>query len=159
MNILTMRDGLKTIKLISDAGKKLDERIHQVGVAGIAHFLKHGDTTLISELCHAMPKSARGNALKFWITKHIAVKWSTKAHNGKGGYVKNGDMDLTPMQKVALVTRANDAPFYMKEDKEASVWNPETSILNLVKKLEAYKKEHNLQISENVKTKLDQAIG
>jgi hypothetical protein len=158
MTILSMKEGLRTIKLISEAGVKLDKRIHDVGVAGVAHFLQHGDTTLISELCHAMPRSSRGNALKFWITKNIRVKWSTKAHNGKGGFVKNGDMDLNNWGKIAVVMAADAAPFYLKEDKEAAAWNPNASILSLVKRLEKFKEEHNLVVEDTTRAALLKAI-
>lgn len=140
--ILTMKEGKKTIKLILEAGQKLDERIHSVAVSGIAHCLQHKDTTLISELVHAMPKSARGNALKFFLTKYLPIKWDNKAHGGKGGYKLNKDHGIDSMhwaQKAATVLAADAAPFYMKEDKEASVFNPNSSVVALVNKM---KKEH-----------------
>ena len=144
MNVLSMKAGMKTIKLISDAGAKLDIRIHAVACAGIAHFLQHGDTTLVSELVHAMPRSARGNALKFFITKHINVKWAAKAHNGKGGYVKNGETETNSWKKLAILLTAMSEPFYMKEDKEASEWNEKASVLALVAKLRKHSIEHAL---------------
>lgn len=156
--ILSIKQANKSISLISQAGRKLDERIHVVAVSGLAHFLQHGDTTLLTNLCHAMPKSGRGNALKFWITKHVRVKWSTKAHGGEGGFVKNGDLDLNSWAKIALVEKAALDPFYNKEDAEPKAWNPNASILNLVKKLNAYKEEHNLQLPEETKAALTRAI-
>lgn len=159
MNILSIKQANKENKLIATAGKKLDERIHLVGVSGIAHFLQHGDLTVLTNLCHAMPKSARGNALKFWITKHVKVKWDSKAYEGKGGWKKNGDTELSSWDKIAITMNANAEPFYHKEDKEASVFNPNVSILNLVKKLNAYKQEHSLEVNEDVKRALMLAIG
>lgn len=149
-NILTIKEGKKTITLISDAGKKLDERIHLVAVSGIAHCLQHKDTTLISELVHAMPKSARGNALKFFLTKYLPIKWDSKAHGGKGGYKLNKDHGIDSMhwaQKAATVLAADASPFYMKEDKEASVFNPNNSVVALVNKM---KKEHTAFNAEGV---------
>lgn len=149
MSVLTMKQANKSITLISAAGAKLDERIHTVGVAGIAHFLQHGDTTLISELCHAMPRSGRGNALKQWITKHVAVKWNAKAHGGKGGYVKKEHSAekqaiMSSWHKVAIIMQAMKEPFYLKEDKEASVWNEQGAIVSLVKRLAKKAEEETL---------------
>ena len=159
MNILSIKQSNKAIKLISVAGKKLDERIHTVGLSGIAHFLQHGDLTILTGLSNAMPKSARGNALKFWITKHVKVKWNAKAYAGLGGFVKNGDTDLNAWDKIAILKSADLHPFYEKEDKEASQWNPETAILSLVKKLEGFKQEHELKLTAEAKQSLMQAIG
>jgi len=158
MEILSIKQSNKTITLISNAGKKLDERIHQVGVSGIAHFLQHGDLTVLTGLAKAMPRSSRGNALKFWITKNVKVKWSSTAYSGKGGFVKNGDTELSSWDKFGIVVQADASPFYAKKDKEASQWNPDTSILSLVNKLNSYKKDHALHLSEKVKRELLAAI-
>lgn len=149
MSVLTMKEALRSITLISAAGKKLDERIHAVAVSGVAHFLLHSDTTLVSELCHAMPRSGRGNALKFWITKNIPVKWNAKAHGGKGGYVKDKARaeamePLTSWNKLAIIIEAQAEPFYKKEDKEPSVWNDKAAVMSLVAKLKKHSKEHTL---------------
>lgn len=147
MNIQSIKAGRKTIKLISEAGKKLDTRIHEVGVAGVAHFLQHGDTTLISELVHAMPRSARGNALKFWITKHLkTVKWDAKACGGLGGYkgkmLTNEDgLPLHSFAKIHIIKQAMAMPFYEKEDKEASVWNEGKNVANFLKVLKGHDKK------------------
>lgn len=137
MQILTRKQSLATIKLIKDAGKKLDTRIHNVGVSAIAHCYVHGDTTLISELCHAMPKSARGNALKAWATQYLPVKWDNKAFGGVGGFKLKADHGLGEMHwttKVANTIKANASPFYDKKDTEASVYNPNSSVLTLLKR-------------------------
>lgn len=147
MSVLTIKQANKTIKLISEAGRKLDQRIHDVAVSGLAHFLQHGDTTLISELCHAMPRSARGNALKFWMTKHSrnGIKWNAKAHNGKGGWTKAKNApELSSWEKLAIITVAMKEPFYLKEEKEPSVWNERAAVLSLVKKLKEFSEEHEL---------------
>jgi len=144
MNVLSIKDGMKKIKLISEAGKKLDERIHAVGVAGVAHFLQCGDTTLISELVHAMPRSARGNALKFWITKHLkTVKWDANSHGGKGGY-KGKMPQIHSFEKIKIVMEAEASPFFEKEDKEASVWNEGRYLATVLSTLKRHNKEHPL---------------
>lgn len=138
MKILTMKQGKAQTALISSTGKKLDAAIHLVGVSGIAHCLAHSDTTLISELCRAMPKSSRGNALKFWFTKHLSIEWKAKAHGGAGGFVVKKDHGMKDMhwaEKAAIVIAANAKPFYEKEDKEASVYNPNATLLSMVKRV------------------------
>ena len=140
MNILNMKQAQRDVKLISAAGKKLDERIHNVAVSGVAHCLMYGDTTLISDLCRAMPKSGRGNALKQWFTKYLPVEWKAKAHGGKGGFSLKSNHGLRDMHwalKIATTITANGDKFYDKPDTEASVFNPNgsvTSLLNRVKK-------------------------
>jgi hypothetical protein len=159
MNILSIKQSNAKTKLIKAAGKVQDERIHEVGLSGIAHFLQHGDLTVLTGLSKAMPKSARGNALKFWITKHVKVKWNAKAYNGSGGFVKNGETTLSSWDKIAIIMQADLHPFYEKKDSEASQWNPETAILSLVKKLEGFKQEHELKLTAEAKQSLMQAIG
>jgi len=143
MNILTIKQSKETTELILQAGTKLDEHIHAVGVAGIAHFLQHGDKDVLTNLVKAMPKSSRGNALKLWITKHVKVRWNKKAYAGLGGYV--GKMpQINSFAKIAIVMAANAEPFYEKKDTEASVWNEKAAVLSLVKKLQAFSEEHEL---------------
>jgi len=145
MNVLTLKKCKETTTLISKAGVKLDQRIHDVAVSGIAHWLQCGDNTILTELVKAMPKSGRGNALKFFISKHTKgmLKWDSKANNGTGGY-KGKKLDVNSWEKIAIVMDANKAPFYMKEDKEPSVWNEKAAVLSLVAKLKKHAKEHEL---------------
>jgi len=150
MNILSIAKANSTIKLIQTAGAKLDQRIHEVAVSGLYHFFTCGDNTILSNLVKAMPKSTRGNALKFWISQHSnnALRWDNKAHDGTGGY-KGKKPDIQTEQVNELVQAGYDAPFYFKEDKEASVWNPNASIYNLVKKINAEREKGALTIEED----------
>lgn len=137
--ILSIKESHNTIKLIAQAGAKLDARIHIVALSGLSHWMNCGDNSILSSLVHAMPKSARGNALKFWISKHSAngLKWHSQAHEGKGGY--KGQMPtLTDEEKQNILAQADAAPFYMKEDKEPSVFNDKASIIHLIKKLDSH---------------------
>ena len=129
MQLLTIKQSLKTIKLIYQAGAKLDERIHQVGCSGLSHFLETGDLTALTELTHAMPKSSRGNALKYWVTKHANVKWNTKAYAGAGGWVikkKGSERDVQLQDAI-------DNPFWNKEDKESAAFTDIHKLIASVK--------------------------
>lgn len=142
INILTLKDATKTIKLIRDAGKKLDERIHLVGVSGMAHFLgidgegnvinDGGDLTALTDLTHAMPRSARGNAFKYWVTKHLPVKWDKKAYGGQGGWKKNGSFEGDAFE---VLQAAHAAPFYMKEDTEQAEFDADKYLNTVAGKL------------------------
>ena len=124
MDILTIKQAQATIKLIVSGGKKLDERIHQVGVSGLAHYKEHGDTSTLTALADAMPKSSRGNALKYWITKNANVKWDKKAFNGKGGFVKAKKGE----ECIANVIEASESPFWEKTDTEQSVFDAKKAV-------------------------------
>lgn len=137
---MTIKQAMSTIKLISKAGATLDARIHDVAVSGLAHYGEHGDLTTLTELCHAMPKSGRGNALKLWCTKHVGkatIKWNAKAYNGKGGFVKANtlsavDIDLCITSGIA---KAESEPFYNKPDTEQHDYNMLTSVVSFKAKL------------------------
>lgn len=142
INVLTLKDSTKTIKLIRDAGKKLDERIHLVGVSGMAHFFgidgdgnvvnDGGDLTALTDLTHAMPRSARGNAFKYWVTKHLPVKWDKKAYGGNGGWKKNGKFEGDAYEVLWM---ANNAPFYEKTDTEQAEFNADKYLATVANKI------------------------
>lgn len=122
MNILTLKQARRTISLIASAGAKLDERIHQVGVSGLDHYRNNGDTTALTELVKAMPRSARGNALKYWCTKYANIRWDSKAFAKTGGFVKKSkSADIECHVEEAMAN-----PFYNKEDKEPAKFNPQS---------------------------------
>lgn len=135
MQFLDRDKAIKTCTLIYQAGKKLDQRVHQVACSGINHYLNEGsgDTCVLTTLVHSMPKSGRTNALKFWITKHCNVRWDPAACNGQGGYVKIKKGKDHPPEGDIVSAVAH--PFYEKPDTEKSVWNPHDSMLRLVKRL------------------------
>lgn len=157
---MTIKQCNKTTTLIAQAGRKLDERIHAVAVSGLAHFLQHGDNTVLTNLVKAMPKSARGNALKFFISKHTkgSLQWKASAHNKTGGYVGK-KLEISSWEKIAIVLDAEAEPFYKKEDTEKAEWNPQASVLSLVAKLNKYKQDHSLTLTEESKQALIRAIG
>ena len=151
---------LRNTTLIAKAGVKMDERIHITGCAGLFHFMQHGDLTVLTQLSKAMPKSGRGNALKFWITKHVPVKWNAKAYKGAGGFIVDKKRDaITGEDQDAVMLEATMSPFYLKEDKEASVWNPNTAIISLVKKLEHAKEGNTLSIDASAIEALTTSLG
>ena len=128
MTILTPKQALKTISLIATAGKKLDERIHLVAVSGLSHCLEHGDSTTLTALCNAMPKSGRGNALKEWITEHAPLTWVTKVNGWKAKGKFEGVID-------EVLAHAEANPFYDKKDTAPSVFNADRYMASVVAKL------------------------
>ena len=150
----------KTIKLIKVAGAKLDERIHEVAVQGIAHCLAYGDTTIVSNLSKTMPKSSRGNALKSYITKHLPVVWDNKAHTDGGFKLKKGHglKDIHWCKKLETVLLANESPFYLKEDKEASVWNPNAALESFIKKFAKAQEESNAALDPDLVEALEAMV-
>jgi hypothetical protein len=139
MKLLNQTQAKQTIKLIVKGGKALDERIHNVAVSGISHFYEHGDSSTLSLLVAAMPKSGRGNALKYWITSYAPVKYITKT----GVYKKNGDM---PTDTAAVLEQAMLNPFWNKRDSEsASKFDYQARIKGLVTGLTNAIKDHTLK--------------
>jgi len=137
---MTIKQAMSTIKLISKAGATLDARIHEVAVSGLAHYGEHGDLTTLTELCHAMPKSGRGNALKLWCTKHVGkaqIKWNAKAYSGKGGFVKANTLSAVDIDLCITsgIKEAEAEPFYEKRDTEQSDYNMLTSVTAFKAKL------------------------
>lgn len=157
MQMLNLKQARATIKLVATAGKKLDERIHQIAVSGINHYLGegNGDTTILTELAHAMPKSARGKALAYWTTKNCNVKWSSKAHAGKGGYVKVNKKE----KPTGTLEAAIAMPFWEKPEDGPSQfkgYDREAEVLNFVKRLKAKEaKLAELSEDDSKKVKLD----
>ena len=145
MNILSMKESNRITGLILNAGKKLDERIHNVAVSGLAHWYTSGDNTILTNLVKAMPKSGRGNALKYWISEHSnnGLKWDKKAHNGTGGY-KGKKPELKGFTSLCVVLKADSKAFHIKEDREPTVWNDKNSVLSLVAKLKKHSIDHDL---------------
>lgn len=72
----------KEIKLIKVAGKKLQERIHQVAVSIMARWAETGDRrpmlVNINALVEAMPEMGRGNALRAWVQLHFQLGFEGK---------------------------------------------------------------------------------
>jgi hypothetical protein len=128
IKILTQKQAIQTISLIKSGGKKLDDRIHQVGVSGLSHYLDNGDLTALSNLCHAMPKSGRGNALNYWVTRFANVTWNKKAYAGKGGFVKIKSAE----ERVADVQGAMNSPFWEKTDTEQAAFNAESRVKSFI---------------------------
>jgi len=131
--ILNEKDTRNTIKLIATSGKKLDERIHQAGCSAMAHYHEHGDGTLLTELAHAMPKSGRGNALKYWVTKYANVQWDKKAYAGTGGFVKNPK----DAERTVHIEEAMLHPFWEKVDTEQKEWKPENALQSFINKFKS----------------------
>jgi len=155
IEILDLKASQTRITYIKRAGKKLDEDIHRVAVSGIAHYLgvngegervnDGGDLTVLTELCHAMPRSARGNSLKYWVTSHIRVQWDKKAYGGNGGWKKNGETEGEPL---AILTAAAGTPFFEKTDTEQAVFDPEKYRKSVVAKLKREASEGHVNLEQ-----------
>jgi hypothetical protein len=129
MEFLNRTQTIKAINLIRQAGAKLDERVHQVACSGLAHYAENADTTALSLLVKAMPKSGRTNALKYWITQHANVRWDSKAGPDKTGfYVKA----VAGAEVIVDLDHAIEHPFWEKKDTEQSVFNAESRVKSFI---------------------------
>ncbi len=94
----------KNIRLIKNAGVKLDERIHETGVSIMHHASEHGDFTAMQRLFNALPQSARRKAFVKWVVDHTPLNFEEKT----GIFVKP-----RKTSKVYNVKGANDQPFWV----------------------------------------------
>lgn len=136
MNYLSLKDSYKAIRLIASNGAKLDMTIHQVAVSGLYQYGHCGDLTIVSELCNALPKSTRGNAMRYFITKHVGdakVRWDGKSYDGRGGFIKANTLSPTDVVKAINLTEAEAHPFWVKEDREPNDFHA-VAYLDSVKK-------------------------
>lgn len=99
----------KNIRLIQDAGIKLDARIHETGVSILNHAADHGDWTPIQRLYDALPKSARRGAFVKWVKDFSPLNFDDKTQK----WAKSGKNT----SRVYDVDGANKNPFwdYTKE--------------------------------------------
>ena len=155
----------KEIAAIAVAGKKLDMRIQEAGVAVAHHFEKNKDTGLVNRLYLALPMGARKTAMASWIMAHMAVVpnmgptkkeqpflYSKDKHTDPAA--AEGDMwyehkpDQTPdmvfdLQKAikGLLAKAGKASEWKGGDRStliamaAAVGIPETDVPQLVEKI------------------------
>lgn len=125
--IITVKRAKQLLSVLSKS--KIDQYIHDIGVCGLDQ-IQHGNFDILNSLVHAMPKSARGNALKYWITKHCTnIKWdATAGVDKRGGYVKKAKGQNCEVDIEGAIAH----PFYEKPESEPSVFNPETRVMSLV---------------------------
>lgn len=86
MSLELIKDSKKlvtAIKSIANRGKKLDADIHLCAVSCLYHAQEHGDTTLMTRLVDAMPKSGRRKALIHWAVEHGKLAYSEKEQTFK----------------------------------------------------------------------------
>jgi len=82
--MLNLKQIKTTIKLIRNAGVKLDQRINDAGVSIMNHANEHGDWSQMNALYEALPKSARRKAFVKWVSDHGPLKFDDK----KGTFVR-----------------------------------------------------------------------
>lgn len=155
----------KEIASIAVAGKKLDMRIQEAGVAVAHHFAKNKDNGLVNRLYMALPNGARKSAMTSWILAHMAVvanegitkkdqpfiysdKKQTDPAAAEGDMWYDHKPDQTPdmvfdLQKAikGLLAKAGKASEWKGGDRStliamaAAVGIPETDVPQLVEKI------------------------
>lgn len=105
----------KAITLVQTTGAKLDALIHTCAVSIVAHVAEHRNTTLISQLIAAMPKSSRRKNLINWFEANAPVQIVDKPN----GAVVIEIADLTDKlwvdfkaQLPAHLSAAHNVPFW-----------------------------------------------
>lgn len=102
--MLNLKTINKNIRLIKNAGVKLDERIHVTGVSIMHHASEHGDFTAMQRLYDALAQSARRKAFVKWVVDHTPLNFEEKTQY----FVKS-----RKTTKVYNVKSANDQPFWI----------------------------------------------
>lgn len=105
----------KAIALIQSTGAKLDTLIHTCAMSVVAHVSEHRNTTLISQLIAAMPKSARRKNLINWFEVNSPVQIVEKSNGGV--VVEIADLTDTlwidfKAQLDVRLTTAHKTPFW-----------------------------------------------
>jgi hypothetical protein len=60
-----------------------DDALHQQALDGMRHYLKHGDTGVLTKLTLEIESPTRRNAFVQWCAKHMAIEWHVKASTFK----------------------------------------------------------------------------
>ena len=102
--MLNLKTINKNIRLIKNAGVKLDERIHETGVSIMHHANEHGDFTAMQRLYDALPQSARRKAFVKWVVDHTPLNFEEKTQY----FIKS-----RKTTKVYNVESANNQPFWI----------------------------------------------
>ena len=150
MLLLNEKQASKETKLVKSNGVKMDQRIHLIACSGLDHYANvgNGDASTLTNLFHAMPKSGRAKALKYWITKNANVKWSNTAYGGNGGFVKvESGVPATCKLEEAIAT-----PFYEKPEDGPSEYkgmSVDAEIKAFTKRLASKIKKAKLESEEN----------
>lgn len=118
MSIINSVQSCKTaISAIKRSGAKIDTLIQATCLFALAHYSGEGkgDTSLLTNLINAMPKSGRTNALKYYMTAHANITW---VQDEKGGRFKKVEKAEHAVSTVPTV------PFWeFKKDTEQSDFN------------------------------------
>lgn len=111
-NITIITDSNKideAIASVATKGKSLDQLIHRTAVSCVYHSQQHGDTTKLSALVNAMPKSGRRKALIAWVEAHVPVD-AEETKDTKDGYSIKLKKGRKP--EDFLVSEAAAVPFW-----------------------------------------------
>lgn len=66
IKLLTLQETGPAIDELRQAAGDVQDRIHQIAVSAFNHAFVHGDNTLCTRLCDALPTGQRVKALAFW---------------------------------------------------------------------------------------------
>ena len=76
--MLNLKEIKANIRLIKDAGDKMDIRIHETGVSVLSHAKEHGDWSEMQRLYDALPRSARRQAFVTWVKDNSPLHFDDK---------------------------------------------------------------------------------
>lgn len=80
-------------KLINNAIKQWNQKartvqadLHRLACSTLNHYFMYGDTTLMSRLIEAMPKSQRAQKLNFWMCEHGGIEYDVNVFKKREQY-------------------------------------------------------------------------
>lgn len=126
----------KAISSIELKGKRLDADIQKAGVSCLAHISKHGDTTLLDSLVHAMPKGSRKSALVEWAVAVGQVRTLDKANPDDMMAIESGRLFKLDRTKAFTVEEAMSKLWYdFKPEKDLlTVFDVQAAVQTLIKR-------------------------
>ena len=110
--IPTEKQVVKQINAIANAGKKLDQLVHETALACLAHAAQFGDTRLFVRLYESMPRGGRRKALVAWAMKSSPYYLIDNKDGIRYGMYKPEIKAYKPWDWDTLT----NVPYYMQEE-------------------------------------------
>ena len=107
----------KAIESIANRGKKLDSDIHKAACSILSHLVEHRDSTLVTRLVAAMPKSSRRKALIDWYERLVPMTVNYQTGKAELAKEKSNEWREFVAKADEIVKAAIAKPFWEKEEK------------------------------------------
>lgn len=149
----------KAILSIEKKGKSLDADIQKAAVSCLLHINKHGDTTLLDSLVHALPKGSRKSALVEWAVNLGEVRALDRANPDDAVAIEQGRLFKIDRSRNFVLEDALAAKWYdyKPEHDLLTVFDAQAMVASMVKRLnKAIKEGADIQNTASALDVIDQ---